>query len=65
MRRALHRTRGVTLQAIGLGILARLLGVRLAGRGADIAAAEGFDLFIELILWLGGLAAGVGGGHFG
>ena len=64
MRRALHRSSRVTLQAIELRILTALLGVVLARGGTDIAAAWCAGLQLGLLLRLGGLAAGVGGGHF-
>ncbi len=53
----------VARQRIQLLIIADLLGVRVTGSGIDLAGLRLTDLSVGLLLWLWGLAAGVGGGH--
>ena len=63
MCRVLHRSNGVTLQAIEFRILARLLGGCVARGSADVTVAGGVLLGSGLLLGLGRLAAGVGCRH--
>ena len=63
MRRRLERALRVTRQSLVLVLVAHLLGVRVAGRGIDLAGLGLPDLGAGLVLGLGGLAAGVGCGH--
>lgn len=64
VRRPLQRAHGIALQALVLLLVAHLLRVRAAGRGADLAARGRALLRAGLVLRVGRLSAGVGCGHF-
>ena len=59
-----HRTHGIAVQGIFLGVNALVLGPSLCFPGVNLARLGSPNLLVRLLLGLRRLAAGVGCGHF-
>ncbi len=64
LRLPIHRSRRITLEHIILRVVAFVLGVGLARRGADVSRCDTADLRGFLVLRWGGLTTCFWSGHF-